>query len=92
MGTLELLHRLQSKHEELELVVQNHKQKEQDHQLALKCIQGALTNLYVDMELLKSGQWVPDKDSAEASQDNVLYIAEKLGLDLTTTELQEKEK
>ena len=38
----------------------------------------ALNELYTDFERLQSGDWVPDRHSITASQDNVIFIHSRL--------------
>ena len=47
-----------------------------------KILKPALQTLLNDFKMLKSGEWVPDKHSCEASMDNVRGIAKTLGVEL----------
>jgi len=43
-------------------------------------IRKALELVLTDLQMLKSGEWSPDKDSVQASIDNVELIASELEL------------
>ncbi len=46
----------------------------------MKSPQEAIQNLYNDLRLLESGEWVPDADSVDCSLDNAVAAADGLGI------------
>lgn len=51
-----------------------------------KELQNPLQDIYSDIQLLKSGDWIPDDDSCEASLGSVRKIAELLNIELKENE------